>query len=155
MIEPEMWDAGLQPGVPYTLRTFIYEQDFEAVIQLWQTAGPGVHLGRSDQPEEIQKKLKRDPQLFLVAEAGDRIVGTVLGGFDGRRGMVYHLAVDPACRQQGIGEALMAALEERLRAIGCRRCYLLVVPENRTAMRFYEQRGWEQMKISIYGKNLD
>ncbi|HET7011627.1 MAG TPA: hypothetical protein VFI11_12700, partial [Anaerolineales bacterium] len=73
------------------LRTFVWD-DLEAVLDLWGSAGPGVHLGPSDRPLEIRKKIERDPDLFLVAEEEGQIVGAVMGGFDGRRGLVYHLA---------------------------------------------------------------
>ncbi len=138
----------------YSLREFQYPQDYAAVRRLWETAGPGVHLGASDEPKEIVKKLGRDPQLFLVAEAEGRIIGSVLGGFDGRRGLVYHLAVAHEERQSGLGQALMDELERRLRAIGCRRCYLLVTLDNPEAMGFYAKRGWEPMPLHIYAKNL-
>jgi ribosomal protein S18 acetylase RimI-like enzyme len=78
------------------LREFELERDYPAVIALWQAAGPGIHVSLSDSLAEIAKKLERDPDLFLVAEQDDRIVGAVLGGFDGRRGLVYHLAVEAA-----------------------------------------------------------
>lgn len=146
----------LQPVTPpaLTLRVFSFAQDYPAVIALWEQSGPGVNVGRSDRPEEILKKLQRDPDLFLVAEMDGQLVGTVLGGFDGRRGIVYHLAVDRGYRQKGIGTALMEELEDRLRAKGCLRCYLLVVAGNEEAARFYEVHGWEKMPTSIYGKNL-
>ncbi len=106
---------------PYILREFHYPQDFRAVITLWQAAGPGIGLGRSDTIEEIEKKLHRDPDLFLVAELDGVIVGSVLGGFDGRRGMVYHLAVKEELRGQGLGTALMDEIEGRLKSKGCLR----------------------------------
>ncbi len=138
-----------------TLRQFRFPEDYQAVYDLWARAGPGIHLRRSDEPEEIEKKLSRDPDLFIVAELGGRIVGAVLGGFDGRRGMMYHLAVEASLRGRGIGEALMSALEERLRAKGCLRYYLLVTTDNDEAIRFYERRGWERLELFIYAKNLD
>lgn len=138
------------------LREFRFPQDYEAVLALWENAGPGIHVRRSDQPEEIAKKLERDPDLFLVAEADGRIAGSVLGGFDGRRGMMYHLAVAPDYRQRGIASALMAELERRLRAKGCIRYYLLVTTDNHPAIRFYEDRGWQRMEsLYAYGKDLD
>lgn len=142
-------------AAPFIIRTFSMACDFDPVIALWQTAGPGIHLVRSDTEVEIRKKLARDPDLFLVAEAGGRIVGAVLGGFDGRRGMIYHLAVASDQRQAGIGAALMAELEARLQAKGCLRSYLLVTPDNEAAIRFYEAHGWDRMNILVYGKNLD
>jgi ribosomal protein S18 acetylase RimI-like enzyme len=113
-----------------------------------------VHLGRSDTPEEIQKKLQRDPDLFLVAEADNQIVGTVIGGFDGRRGMVYHLAVSEACRRLGVGTALMDELERRLKAKGCLKAYLMVVPDNDDAPSFYEKCGWQVMDVKIFAKEF-
>ncbi|RMF49652.1 MAG: GNAT family acetyltransferase [Anaerolineae bacterium] len=137
------------------LRTFRYPEDYQAVYDLWANAGEGIHLRRSDEPQEIEKKLQRDPDLFLVAEWQGEIVGAVLGGYDGRRGLMYHLAVRADLRGRGIGEALMSTLEERLRAKGCIRYYLLVTPDNTEAMRFYEKRGWERLPLYAYGKNLE
>jgi ribosomal protein S18 acetylase RimI-like enzyme len=137
------------------LREFQYPEDFPQVINLWMNAGPGIHLRRSDEKDEIAKKLQRDPDLFLVAEIDGLIIGSVLGGFDGRRGMVYHLAVDDHYRKRGIGTALMDELESRLKQKGCIRSYLLVTRDNMDAIRFYETMGWERMDLLIYGKNLD
>jgi ribosomal protein S18 acetylase RimI-like enzyme len=137
------------------IREFRYPEDYPAVYALWQYAGPGIHLRRSDEPEEIARKLERDPDLFLLAEDHDEVIGSVLGGFDGRRGMMYHLAVASQYRQQGIASALVDELERRLRAKGCIRYYLLVTIDNDSAIRFYERRGWERMELYTYGKDLD
>jgi ribosomal protein S18 acetylase RimI-like enzyme len=137
------------------LRTFNFSTDFNAIIDLWANAGPGIHLRRSDEPEEIQKKLQRDADLFLVAEVEDTIIGAVLGGFDGRRGMVYHLAVAETHRKQGIAVQLMQELENRLRVKGCIRSYLLVTADNLEAIRFYEGQNWKRMDLYAYGKDLD
>lgn len=137
------------------IRQFNLERDYDAVYDLWSRSGPGVRLSRiSDRREEIAKKLLRDPDLFLVAEADGRIVGAVLGGYDGRRGMVYHLAVDEAYRGQGIGLALMCELEARLAAKGCVKYYLLVSEENTGARAFYERFGFEEMPFLIMGKDI-
>lgn len=125
------------------------------MLRLWENAGPGIHVRRSDQPEEMEKKLQRDPDLFLVAEVDGQIIGAVLGGFDGRRGIVYHLAVAGPYRHMGIGATLMENLEQRMVNKGCIRCYLLVTKDNQNAIHFYEQTGWEQMDLFIYGKDLD
>jgi len=116
----------------------------------------GVRPGRSDSPEEIEKKLTRDPDLFLVAETDGVLVGTVIGGFDGRRGFIYHLAVAAPYRNHGLATQLMDEVEARLCAKGCLKCYLLVHTDNDGAFRFYEKRGWEQMDfVRLYGKELD
>jgi ribosomal protein S18 acetylase RimI-like enzyme len=137
-----------------TIREFHHPQDFQAVISLWKSTGPGIGLGRSDTLEEIEKKLQRDPDLFLVAEIDGEIVGSVLGGFDGRRGMVYHLAVKEELRKRGLGGALMDEIECRLKAKGCLRSYLLVRRSNSDILDFYTRRGWETMDIHIMAKDL-
>jgi ribosomal protein S18 acetylase RimI-like enzyme len=137
-----------------TLRTFDFDRDWESVQSVWARCGPGVQFSRSDAPEEIRKKLERDPDLFLVAEAGDAIVGAVMGGFDGRRGLVYHLAVVPEQRRRGIGVALMAEVEARLKAMGCLKCYLLVTRENAAVVDFYRSLGWGVMDMFLMGKEL-
>ena len=138
-----------------TIREFHYPEDYPAVCNLWEHAGIGVQLRRSDEPEEIQKKLQRDPDLFLVADLNGSIAGTVVGGFDGRRGMIYHLAVQSELRVKGIGSLLMDEVERRLKEKGCIKMYLMVVNENEQAMRFYENRGWSQMDtVRLYGKDL-
>lgn len=128
--------------------------DYDAVYALWQNAGPGLGIGRSDTRAEIAKKLQRDPDLFLVATNGDKIIGTVVGGFDGRRGLVYHLAVEHAYRGRGIGKMLMEEVERRLKAKGCLRCHLLVKDDARDVIEFYRHRGWETWDVTIMGKTL-
>ena len=134
------------------IREFDFDRDYEAVHDLWQSAGPGIQLSDSDQPGEIMKKLARDPDLFLVAEENCELVGTVLGGFDGRRGIVYHLAVLPLRRRAGIGQMLMEELEARLRAKGCLKYYLLVTKDNQAALDFYASQGCELMPLHVLGK---
>lgn len=137
-----------------SIREFRYPQDYPRALQLWNEVGEGVRVGPSDTSAEIEKKLKRDPDLFLVAEAAGELVGTVIGGFDGRRGHVYHLAVAPGYRRQRVGSRLMSELETRLRAKGCIRCYLLVRPGNEGARQHYEHLGWREMDDHLYGKDL-
>jgi ribosomal protein S18 acetylase RimI-like enzyme len=136
------------------IREFQLDKDYQPVIELWENAGPGIHVRRSDQKNELEKKLTRDPDLFLVAEAGQQIIGTVMGGFDGRRGMVYHLAVESSFRKLGIGAALMEELEHRFKEKGCIRSYLLVTRDNQEAIRFYKEHGWEPMDILTFGKDI-
>lgn len=129
----------VMPGI----RQFDFDGDYERVIGLWQTIETGMHIGPSDAPEEIKKKIERDPDLFLVAEQNGEIIGTIIGAFDGRRGMIYHLAVHNAFRRQGIGQALLAEVEKRLKEKGCIKCLLMVLEDNETAKRFYEESGWK------------
>ena len=138
-----------------SIREFCFPADYQQIIELWESIEKGVHVGRSDTLAEIKKKLARDPDLFLVAEKEENIIGSVIGGYDGRRGLVYHLAVSNAHRGHGIGTRLLDEVEDRLRAKGCLKCYLMVTPDNEEAMRYYEERGWHQMDyVRPYGKDL-
>lgn len=114
--------------------------DYEQVATLWQRAG--IESSPSDRPEGLLKKLERDPELFIVAEEADRIVGAVIGAYDGRRGWIYHLAVAPDQQRDGLGSAIMNELEHRFRAIGCEKANLLVTPENAQVQKFYEHLGY-------------
>ncbi len=115
----------------------------------------GVRVGRSDTLEEIEKKVGRDPDLFLVAESDNCIVGSVIGGFDGRRGLIYHLAVAASFREQGVGSRLMEEVESRLRTKGCLKCYLMVLPNNTELEDYYQRRGWKPMDyVHLFGKDL-
>jgi ribosomal protein S18 acetylase RimI-like enzyme len=137
------------------IREFSFPEDYAAVRSLWENAGPGIQLRQSDTPEEIHKKLMRDPDLFLVAELDGRMVGTVIGGFDGRRGLIYHLAVQASVREGGIGARLMDEVEKRMKGKGCIRSYLLVTKENEEAIRFYKKHGWSQMdSVLVFGKEI-
>ena len=136
------------------IREFQFDRDYERALQLWHAIEKGVHVGRSDVPGEINKKLERDADLFVVAEVDGQLIGTVIGGFDGRRGLVYHLAVHPEHRGRGVGALLMDEVESRLRSKGCIRCYLFVTPDNAEAMRYYEKRGWTPMDVVPYAKDL-
>ena len=137
------------------IREFCFPADYEEVYKLWEAIEKGVHVGRSDSREEIEKKVARDPDLFLVAESDGRIIASVIGGFDGRRGLVYHLAVAVSFRGMGIGTRLMDELESRLRSKGCLKCFLLVTLDNSEVETYYQRRGWRHMdQVRIYGKEL-
>lgn len=127
------------------IREFSFPNDYARMLKLWQSIETGMNVGRSDTPEEIQKKLERDPDLFLVAEKNNEIIATVIGAFDGRRGMIYHLATHEKFRGQGIGAMLLAEVEKRLQAKGCLKCYLHVLEDNAEAIQFYANRGWHHV----------
>ncbi|MHB1293404.1 MAG: GNAT family acetyltransferase [Anaerolineae bacterium] len=129
--------------------------DYDAVYTLWATAGPGVSIRPSDRREEIAKKLERDPDLFLVAEEDERVVGVIMGAWDGRRGWLHHLAVAEDYRDRGIGSALLRQVEERLRAKGCLKVNLLVHQDNEGARALYRRLGYKDMApIVAMGKEL-
>jgi len=137
---------------PWIMRELVFPQDYPRVARLWKTVGGGVKFGKSDTEEEIRTKLTRDPDLFLVVESDGEIIGTVLGGFDGRRAMIYHLAVAQNFRGKGIAHALMTEIENRLTAKGARKIYLMMNRDHPELIDFYAKLGWSVMDIYVAGK---
>jgi len=135
------------------IRQFGFPDDFIPVVDLWERSAPGVQRGRSDTEIEIAKKQEMDPDLFLVAEHHGKIIGTVMGGYDGRRGLVYHLAVREDYRLQGIGKDLLETLEQLMQEKGCLRSYLLITKDN-PAIKFYEKQNWQLLDLFAMGKDL-
>jgi ribosomal protein S18 acetylase RimI-like enzyme len=129
------------------------ERDRADVAALWE-------LVFADDPPRnapdrvIERKLATQRELFLVAERGGRVVGTVLGGYDGFRGWIYHLAVHPDRRREGLGHALMVAIEERLRALGCPKINLQVRARNPAIAAFYERLGYAVEDHVSMGKEM-
>jgi ribosomal protein S18 acetylase RimI-like enzyme len=133
------------------LRNF-HPDDTPGVLALWQAAG--LILSRSDQPASLRHKLDRDPDLFLVLEEAGRVVGAVMGAYDGRRGWIYHLAVAPNRQGQGLGQQLVQALEARLQAKGCEKVNLLIEPTNHGVEAFYQKLGYHSDELIFMEKWL-
>ncbi len=126
--------------------------DAADVVALWVAC----ELTRpwNDPRKDIARKLADSPDLLLVGEEHGHVVGTVMAGYDGHRGWVNYLAVDPARRGRGLGRALMDAAEERLAALGCAKINLQVRDENSAARGFYEAIGYRLEPIVSFGKRL-
>jgi putative acetyltransferase len=115
--------------------------DYDAVASLWKRT-EGIGLNESDTRAAIGGFLRRNPGLSTVAVAGDRIVGAILCGHDGRRGYLHHLAVARAWRQRGLGRALVARSLEGLRAAGIPKCNLFLFADNTAGRAFWRRLGW-------------
>lgn len=116
--------------------------DYERALDLWQhTAGMG--LSSADEPREIALFLQRNQGLCFVALEGDHLVGTILCGEDGRRGYLYHLAVQRDCQNKGIGKMLVEKSLHALKQKGIQKCHLFVIADNASGIAFWEHLGWE------------
>lgn len=129
------------------------ESDEEAVIELWRavSANDAPH---NDPATALRKKLAVDRDLLLVAEIDGKVVGTVMGGYDGHRGWVYAVAVCPDHRRKGVGSALLRRVEEALAERGCLKVNLQVVASNLGAVKFYEILGYRVEERVSMGKRL-
>jgi putative acetyltransferase len=117
--------------------------DYDAVYARWKTL-PGIGLSAADSREAIGRYLDRNPGMSFVARDGSKLVGAVLCGHDGRRGYLHHLAVDPNCRRQGIGQRLVSACLETLKATGINKCHIFVYGDNVSGRAFWEAIGWHR-----------
>jgi ribosomal protein S18 acetylase RimI-like enzyme len=126
--------------------------DQEAVVDLWRQC----ELVRSwnDPHKDIQRKLNTQPELFFVAEIANKIVASIMAGFDGHRGWVNYLAVAPRHRQMGVGRALMRHVETALTERGCPKLNLQVRATNQQVLTFYERLGYVQEEVVSLGKRL-
>ena len=128
-------------------------KDHSAVIKIWQS------LFRNDPPWNnpasiIKRKQAFQSELFLVGEENRIVVATVLGGYDGFRGWVYHLAVEPDKRRVGIARQMMDAIEKKLKDLGCIKINLQIRVTNLDVVAFYEAIGYSKENHISMGKLL-
>ena len=123
-------------------------EDYEAVIALWKKV-EGLDIAEGDDRETVRRFLKRNRGLSRVASAGSTIVGAVLCGHDGRRGYIYHLAVDPAYQDLRIGRRLAAECLERLKGEEVERVNILVAHDNPRGREFWKCCGWEEHEGAV------
>jgi ribosomal protein S18 acetylase RimI-like enzyme len=115
--------------------------DVDAVLKLWAVART-EHAVTEDRPEAVKRLLETSAEALLVAEHGGSIVGAVIAAWDGWRGNIYRLAIDPAHRRCGIGTRLVQAGERSLRERGATRVTALVAFEDERAGAFWNRAGY-------------
>lgn len=135
-----------------TLRPY-RPSDAAAVIALWRACD--LVRPWNDPAKDIARKLRVNPEWFLVAEASGAIVGTVMAGYEGHRGWINYLAVAPALQRGGLGRQLMAEAERLLRAAGCPKINLQVRRTNAGVIAFYERLGFAVDEAVSLGKRLE
>ncbi|HLJ97157.1 MAG TPA: GNAT family N-acetyltransferase [Gemmataceae bacterium] len=115
-------------------------EDINAVLDLWRQAEaiPSV----SDTPDDLRRAIAASPAHVLLAEAQQRIIGSIIGTFDGWRGNLYRLAVHPDYRRRGIARALVAEVEKRLARQGVKRITALVAKNDAVATSFWHAAGY-------------
>lgn len=118
--------------------------DYEEAFALW-SASEGLSLGDDDQRDGIALYLRYNTGLCFVAVSEGAVVGTVLAGHDGRRGILRHLVVRPDFRRQGLGRRLVRRSLDALAAAGIRKCNLFVMDHNPAGLRFWERLGFRRL----------
>jgi ribosomal protein S18 acetylase RimI-like enzyme len=126
--------------------------DEKAVIELWRKCN--LTRPQNNPKLDIERKLKVEPELFLVGLIDSKVVAAVIGGYDGHRGWIYYLGVDPAYQRKGLGRQMMEAIEKKIHGMGCPKINLQVRTDNLKAMKFYERIGFKMDEVVGMGKRL-
>ena len=129
------------------------DDDLEDVVKLWETVLPDDPPWNEPRTV-VRRKLRIQRDLFLVGQIDGRVVATVMGGFDGFRGWVYHLAVAPDLRRRGLGGKMMEVVESKLLDLGCPKINLQIRASNQGVVDFYETLGYGPEDRVSMGKHL-
>jgi ribosomal protein S18 acetylase RimI-like enzyme len=133
----------------YRIRTLNIE-DYDDIVEVWNRAGlPTKPKGR-DSRESISEQMKNFPDLFIGIEYREKLVGVVLGSYDGRKGWINRLAVLPEYRRLGLAARLIEEVERRLKARGAKITCALVEGDNEASARLFEKVGYKRYKDIIY-----
>jgi ribosomal protein S18 acetylase RimI-like enzyme len=122
--------------------------DYESALDLWQRV-EGLEIAEGDDKESVAQFLAHNRGLSRVAVHGSELIGVVLCGNDGRRGHIYHLAVDPAYRRCGVGKRLLDECLDGLRKAGVKRVIIMVADNNPLGREFWRRSGWEEISGAI------
>lgn len=124
--------------------------DYGAVYSLWMScAGMGLN-NLDDSKEGIDKFIRRNPDTCLVAENDSAVVGVIMVGNDGRRGYIYHTAVHPDYRKQGIAKQLVDYAMNELSVLGIHKAALVVFDRNKAGNAFWESQGFTVRDDLVY-----
>jgi len=114
--------------------------DYDEIVRVWNDAGLGHKPKGRDNRDRMTVEISRAPDLFIGAFVKDKLIGTVIGSFDGRRGCVNRLAIVPKYRHRRIAEKLVAICEERLKRMGALVIYCLIEKENEPSLTLFNKR---------------
>ena len=125
-------------------------EDYEQVFALWKTIkGFGIR-SVDDSKEGIERFLKWNPGLSVVAEENGEIVGAILCGSDGRRGCLYHVCVHKDYRRQGIGKTMVIWCMEKLKKLQINKVSLIAFTQNDVGNAFWKEIGWTKREDLNY-----
>jgi len=128
-------------------------KDQKPVLALWLKSG--LIVPQNDPLKDIERKLKVNPEWFLVGELKEKIIATCMAGYDGHRGWIYYLMVDPELQGRGYGKQIMRKAEELLNEAGCPKINLQVRTTNKRALGFYKSIGYDLDEVFSMGKRLE
>ena len=135
-----------------TIRSFQISDEPD-VIDLWHRCN--LVVPQNDPKKDIEMNLQVQPELFFVGVISSRIVSTVMSGYDGHRGWLYYLAVDPDFQKRGIARRMVEEVESKLRKLGCPKINLQVRNSNKPVIAFYKHIGFGDDDVIGMGKRFE
>lgn len=128
------------------------QKDYDKIIELWRNANLPFRPEGRDSSAKINEQIKNVTTIILVAEFNGKIVGTVLGTHDGRKGWINRLAVDTEFRRRNVAKRLVAELESRFEKIGLEVVACLIEGKNTASMEIFRKLGYEESDVKYLSK---
>lgn len=139
--------SSLEPSIRHFEESFRHD-----VIGLWEKCG--LTRAWNDPNKDIDRKLTDKNGAFFVLLLGNQLIGSVMASYDGHRGSIYYLSVDPDHQSSGLGKLLMDHCETFLQELGCPKINLFVRRGNEQVLQFYEKLGYTEDQAVPLGKRL-
>ncbi len=127
--------------------------DYSVVLSLWRDCD--LIVSHNNPEKDIARKLRVNPEWFLVGDIKGTVVATCMVGYEGHRGWINYLAVSPSEQRKRYASQMMARAEELLREAGCPKINLQIRATNRRVILFYEQLGFQLDNVICMGKRLE
>ena len=141
----------------YTVKQVTID-DYDAIFELWNSTEQSRRALNpvDDSREGIERYLKRNPETCFAAVINGRIIGVILTGHDGRRGIIHHMCVHPDFRRMGVAAHLVSLAEKALKKEGIQKIFGLVFSDNEPANRFWEKQEYSlRTNLNYRNKSLN
>jgi ribosomal protein S18 acetylase RimI-like enzyme len=135
----------------FKIRRYV-KNDEEQVLVLWKNCN--LIVPQNDPQQDIAAKMAFQPELFLVGELNGSVIASIMIGYEGHRGWINYMGVDPSCQQRGYGKKLVQRACDELKKLGCLKVNLQVRDTNREAIGFYKKLGFADDSVVSLGKRL-
>ena len=141
----------------YTVKKVTIE-DYDQIFDLWNSTEQSRRALNpvDDSREGIARYLDRNPNTCFAAVQGERLIGVILAGHDGRRAIIHHMCVHPDYRRMGIAAHLVSLAEDALQKEGIQKVFGLVFKDNDVANAFWERQGYSvRTNLNYRNKSLN
>ena len=125
-------------------------EDYDGIVELWNRASLPYKPEGRDSRQSIASQMEANPDFFVGAYEGDKLVGTVIASYDSRKGWINRLAVDPTCRRRGIAKTLIGEAEKALKKRGARIISAQIEEANSSSIELFKKCGYVEHRDIVY-----